>query len=169
MGRGAALAAVIFATALAHALMDTGSAATSGRLFLPSPERARAFSLGFEPVLSDWYWIQAIQVVGSRTRGWDEAGGPVGDLVELVSDRGVIEAVVHTYPGSLPGIVHVSLGLGHEFGTEGVVGSNPMLALVSVRDSISGAASENSTRVSVQVVERRSHGVPSAAHGGGAP
>jgi anaerobic selenocysteine-containing dehydrogenase len=91
-----------------------------------------------------------------------------GDRIELASDRGSIEALVHTYPGSLPGVVHVSLGLGHSFRGSGVIGSNPMRALLEVRDPVSGTLSENSTRVSLTVIERRSHGVASPAHGEGA-
>ncbi len=48
--------------------MDTSSAAASGRLHVPSPERARALALGFEPVIADYYWIQALQLVGGEER-----------------------------------------------------------------------------------------------------
>lgn len=87
-----------------------------------------------------------------------------GDLVALESDEGVIRAVVHTYPGSLPGVVHVSVGLGHTLEREGQVGSNPMDTLLQVHDPIAGTLSENSTRVNMRVTERRSHGVASPAH-----
>jgi len=96
-----------------------------------------------------------------------ELGVGDGDLVELVSDRGSIDAVVHTYPGSLPGVVHVSLGLGQTLADGEVIGSNPLRALLDVTDPLSNAMSENSTRVRLQVIERRSHGVASPAHGDG--
>jgi anaerobic selenocysteine-containing dehydrogenase len=91
-----------------------------------------------------------------------------GDLIELASDQGTIEATVHTYPGSVPGVVHVSLGLGHTLPGDGVIGSNPLKALLPIHDPISGAFSENSTRVRVHLLERRGHGVPSPAHREGA-
>jgi anaerobic selenocysteine-containing dehydrogenase len=92
-----------------------------------------------------------------------------GDLVELESDQGVIEAVIHTYPSSLPGVVHVSVGLGHTLRDHGVIGSNPMTALLAVRDPVSGSLSESSTRVRARLIERRSHGMPSPAHRKGTP
>ena len=55
-------------TALVHAGMNTPSAASSGRLSVPSPERARALALGFEPVIADYYWLQALQVVGDAEK-----------------------------------------------------------------------------------------------------
>ena len=115
-------------------------------------------------VLSGWQtWAE----ISPETAAELDVGD--GDLVELQSDQGVIEAVIHTYPGSVPGVVHVSMGLGHTLPGEGVIGSNPVKALLPVLDPISGAFSENSTRVRVNLIERRSHGVPSPAHRGGEP
>jgi hypothetical protein len=65
--------------------MDHASAASSGRLRIPSPERARVFALGFEPVIADYYWIQAVQIVGERERRPD-ANQTLGDIVDLVTE-----------------------------------------------------------------------------------
>jgi hypothetical protein len=48
--------------------MNTASAAASGRLRVPTPERARALALGFEPVIADYYWIQALELVGDAAQ-----------------------------------------------------------------------------------------------------
>ncbi len=82
--RGLACAALACATAAVHTAMDTGSAAASGRLAVPSPARAKALALGFEPVVADWFWIQAIQLVGGAVRS---AGDPqlVGELIDVVT------------------------------------------------------------------------------------
>src|SRR5206468_1477105 len=56
-GRWLGCALVAVATALVHAAMSTPSAEASGRMRVPSPERARALSFGFEPVIADYYWI----------------------------------------------------------------------------------------------------------------
>jgi hypothetical protein len=61
-------ALIAAATALVHASMSTPSAASSGRISVPTPQRARALSFGFEPVIADYYWIQALQVVGEAER-----------------------------------------------------------------------------------------------------
>jgi hypothetical protein len=64
--RVAWLAAVVVATAGAHARMPTGARHAEGRLVVPRPEYAKATALGFHAVVSDYYWLQAIQVIGRR-------------------------------------------------------------------------------------------------------
>lgn len=81
IGLGVAIGAAV----LTQAHMNTASAASSGRLRVPDPQRARALALGFEPVLADYYWIQAIQVVGGHANPSETHGGLVGDLIELVT------------------------------------------------------------------------------------
>jgi len=115
------------------------------------------------PVLTGWQtWAE----IAAETAAELDVGD--GDLIELASDQGTIAAVVHTYPGSVPGVVHVSLGLGHTLPGKGVIGSNPLNTLLPVHDAISGAFADSSTRVRVHLIERRSHGVPSPAHREGA-
>lgn len=58
-------AAVVVATAAVHGQMPTRARAAQGELFVPRPELARATALGFDGVLADYYWLQAIQIVGS--------------------------------------------------------------------------------------------------------
>ena len=74
--------------------MDTRSAAASGRLAVPTPQRAKTLALGFEPVLADWYWIQAVQLVGGST-GESEDSGRVGALIDVVT--GLDPWVDHPY------------------------------------------------------------------------
>ena len=57
---------VMAAVAVIHSQMDTEALARQGRIAPPDPTRAQALALGFEPVIADWYWIQALQVVGSH-------------------------------------------------------------------------------------------------------
>jgi hypothetical protein len=57
-------AAVVVATATIHGQMPTRARAAQGELFVPRPELARATALGFDGVLADYYWLQAIQIVG---------------------------------------------------------------------------------------------------------
>ena len=82
-GRVGSAAALALAVALIHGQLDTRAAGESGRLAPPAPARAKALALGFEPVLADYYWIQALQWVGSAKRA-SEAQGLTRQLIELV-------------------------------------------------------------------------------------
>ena len=74
---------VLVAVAAIHSQMDTEALASSGRIAPPEPARARALALGFEPVIADYYWIQALQVVGSRVAQAGD-GTLVRQLVDVV-------------------------------------------------------------------------------------
>jgi len=87
-------ALVASATALVHASMSTPSSASSGRIGVPTPERARALSFGFEPVIADYYWIQALQVVGDPERP-ARRNQTVSALIDLVT--GLDPWVDHPY------------------------------------------------------------------------
>jgi hypothetical protein len=87
-------ALVAAATALVHASMSTPSAASSGRISVPTPQRARALSFGFEPVIADYYWIQALQVVGDAERP-AQRNETVSALIDLVT--GLDPWVDHPY------------------------------------------------------------------------
>jgi hypothetical protein len=79
------LAVAVATTGAAHARMPTQMRALGGELFVPRPEHARFWSLGFAPVLGDYYWVQALQLVGGET-GRTEAHAPlVARLIELVT------------------------------------------------------------------------------------
>jgi hypothetical protein len=88
------VAIALCATVLAHARMDTATAVSSGRLSVPDPQRARTFALGFEPVIADWYWIQALQLMGeAKPPPW--AIPALAELIELVT--GLDPWVDHPY------------------------------------------------------------------------
>jgi hypothetical protein len=74
--------------------MSTPSAAASGRMTVPSPERARALALGFEPVIADYYWLQALQLCGDVERP-PHFNETVAALIDLVT--GLDPWVDHPY------------------------------------------------------------------------
>jgi hypothetical protein len=78
------LAAAALST-LAHARMNTVSAAKSGRLHVPDPARAKLFSLGFEPAVADYYWVQALQIVGGDDGPVEAHADQIGDAVDVVT------------------------------------------------------------------------------------
>jgi len=80
--------AAVFAialTAVAHSSINTAPRIEEGRLFVPEPEHARLSSLGFETVVADYYWIQALQFVGG-VRGDTRKHGPlIARLIDVVT------------------------------------------------------------------------------------
>jgi hypothetical protein len=93
-GRWLGCALVALATALVHASMSTPSAAASGRMRVPTPARARALSFGFEPVIADYYWIQALQVGGDSEHP-EHRNETLSALMDLVT--GLDPWVDHPY------------------------------------------------------------------------
>ncbi len=78
-------AAAIFSTGFVHTRMDTSSRVGQGERFVPSPQQAKLSSLGFDAALADYFWIQAMHVVGSE-RGRIEQHAPlIGRLIEVVT------------------------------------------------------------------------------------
>ena len=82
-----ALCLSVAATGVVHANMDTSTAAESGQLRVPDPARARVTSLGSAPVVADYYWIQALGLVGGASGAVEEHADVIGDLVELVAEQ----------------------------------------------------------------------------------
>jgi len=83
--RLAVLIGAALVTASVHGAMDTRAASESGALVVPEPSRAKLFSLGFDPVLADYYWVQALQIVGGAEGAVEEHDQEIGDLVEVVT------------------------------------------------------------------------------------
>jgi len=56
-----------------------------GEDFLPSPRAAKAASFGFDAVVADYHWLQAVQIAGSNSGiGYAEAR-QIGQLVDVVT------------------------------------------------------------------------------------
>jgi tetratricopeptide (TPR) repeat protein len=82
--RVAALAAVIAGTGFVHGRMDTTAESARGDFFVPRPEVARATALGFDAVIADYYWLQAVQVVG-REEIPEERSHLLAGLIDVVT------------------------------------------------------------------------------------
>lgn len=87
-----------------------------------------------------------------------------GDLVAVEGNNGVVEAVVHVYPGSVAGVVHLPLGLGYGEPDDGRA-KNPVEVLATNRDPLSGSLLLGATRVRLRVLQRRARGLPAPGHG----
>jgi tetratricopeptide (TPR) repeat protein len=64
--RRVTLTLLVVATFAVHAQLPTQTRAARGELFVPRPEVAQATSLGFDAALGDYYWLQAVQIVGGE-------------------------------------------------------------------------------------------------------
>ncbi|MDE0884652.1 MAG: hypothetical protein OSB70_03855 [Myxococcota bacterium] len=56
-----------------------------GDVFVPDPAVAGLVSLGFGAVVSDFYWLQAIQAAGGDVRITPELGAHLGQLIDVVT------------------------------------------------------------------------------------
>ncbi len=131
-----------------------------GQLGVTSPMVLEMFGY---PVFSGWQtWAElAPETAHELDLEW-------GDLVEVESERGVLEAVVRVQPGATPGAVHIPLGLGHResYGAAGGIGANPVEILRQVPDRLAGTLALSSTPVRLRLIRRRPHGGPPPTHGG---
>ncbi|MAJ61350.1 MAG: hypothetical protein CBC48_16215 [bacterium TMED88] len=84
------LAGLAFCCALAlvgvvQAQIPPLTRADRGEAFVPDPSIIERITLGFDAVLSDYYWLVAIQAVGGSAAVDANAGGHVGQLIDVVT------------------------------------------------------------------------------------
>jgi len=72
-------------TAFAHSAMDTSAEDDLSRIFLPEAAHAQLWSLGFDTVLADYYWLQALQLVGGERGDTAQHIAMIGEMVELIT------------------------------------------------------------------------------------
>jgi hypothetical protein len=85
----------IAATASAHARIDTATRRVDDARLLPPVGQARMASLGFGPVIADYYWLEAMHVVGSMQHDLQAQAPVIAGLIELVT--GLDPWVDHPY------------------------------------------------------------------------
>lgn len=76
---------VIALTGLVHSRMNTATKISRDRLMVPTPEHARLSSLGFDAVVADYYWLQALQLVGGDLGDTRRHSGLIGRLVDTIT------------------------------------------------------------------------------------
>jgi hypothetical protein len=70
---------------VAHQRIDTSAKVDRGERFVPRPEQARLSSLGFNGLVADAYWIQALQILGGERQGVGEHARLIGRLIDVVT------------------------------------------------------------------------------------
>jgi hypothetical protein len=81
--RLAILVVSLLTTGFAHESLDTSRAADEAELALPTPRVAKLLSLGFDPLIANYYWVQGLHLVGGSAGNVD--GRTVGGLIDLVT------------------------------------------------------------------------------------
>ena len=81
--RLAILVVGLLSTGFVHERMDTTRGVEEAELALPRPHVAKLLSLGFDPLLANYYWVQGRHLVGGS--GGKIDGAAVGGLIDLVT------------------------------------------------------------------------------------
>jgi tetratricopeptide (TPR) repeat protein len=79
------LIVAVLCTGWAHARIPNVSRAELGEGFVPSPGVARALAFGFDALLADYHWLQAVQVIGGAEAVDAPRARHVGKLVDVVT------------------------------------------------------------------------------------
>ncbi|MBW2315818.1 MAG: hypothetical protein JRH10_16720, partial [Deltaproteobacteria bacterium] len=81
------LAVALLATGVdrIHAEIPSTPKSAKGEAFVPQPQLAKIASLGFDSLASDYYWLQAIQLVGGAVEDPSAHGYTIGRLVDIVT------------------------------------------------------------------------------------
>ena len=72
------------ATLAAQARLPAAPTAAAGTALVPKPGTARIAALGFDSLLSDYYWMRAVQVVGDEHANVKADAPLIGKLVDAV-------------------------------------------------------------------------------------
>jgi len=83
--RAVLLIAAIACTGWAHSKIPVASRADLGESFVPSPSVASAMSFGFNAIIADFHWLQAVQVVGGDEGVDARKARHLGKLVDVVT------------------------------------------------------------------------------------
>ncbi len=81
----AVLLAAVTCTGWAHSRVPQTARADMGQDFVPNPTLARATAIGFDALLADYYWLQAVQIVGANPSIDADTSDHLGKLVDVVT------------------------------------------------------------------------------------
>lgn len=84
---GCVLAVLVLAAGIdrIHTEIPSTPKSAKGEAFVPQPKLAKFASLGFDNLASDYYWLQAIQLVGGAVEDPSEHGYTIGRLIDVVT------------------------------------------------------------------------------------
>ena len=79
------LVVAVLSTGWAHARLPLTSRAERGEAFVAAPRVANAASLGFDALIADYHWLQAVQVVGRNDVVDEQTADHLGKLIDVVT------------------------------------------------------------------------------------
>jgi len=68
-----------------HTGMPSTPKSARGEAFVPQPQLAKFASLGFDDLVADYYWLQAVQLVGATVADPSVHGYTIGRLIDVVT------------------------------------------------------------------------------------
>jgi len=69
-----------------HASIPSTPKSAKGEAFVPQPKLAKFASLGFDSLAADYYWLQAIQLVGGAVEDPTQHGHTIGRVIDVVTE-----------------------------------------------------------------------------------
>ena len=81
----AVLIVAALCTGWTHSKLPNTTHADRGGEFVPRPAVARMASFGFDALLADYYWLQAVQVVGGTDYIDEGTATHLGKLIDVVT------------------------------------------------------------------------------------
>jgi hypothetical protein len=76
----------VVVTGVAHAGYDTSSRASRGALFVPTGDQAKLWALGFDPIVADYFWLRALELVGAETGATEQHGEEIAAMIDLITE-----------------------------------------------------------------------------------
>jgi len=84
VGTAGLLVGLALGTNQIHARVDRTPRVELGEAFVPRPELAEVVALGFDAVVADFYWLQAVQIVGGSANP-EAHSTTLGRMVDVVT------------------------------------------------------------------------------------
>jgi len=77
--------ALLAGTDLVHVRIPSTPKSAKGEAFVPQPRLAKFATLGFDALAADYYWLQAIQLVGGAVENPADHGHAIGRIIDVVT------------------------------------------------------------------------------------
>lgn len=82
---GVALLLALAFTGVVHRQIEPRTRADQGAAYVPTPATAKVVALGFDAVMADFYWLQAVQKAGGDEYVDESVGRYLGKLIDVVT------------------------------------------------------------------------------------
>ena len=79
------LVLAVLTTGFSHSRMDTASHLDEGDQWVPKPEQLRDWTFGFDSLVSDYYWLMTVQLVGGERGNTAQHAPLIGRLIDNVT------------------------------------------------------------------------------------